>query len=252
MSKYILYIAPCLFLLVSCAQPTYVANKHHIPFFDKKEQGQVELSYGSSFAAAGGYSISELVALVASAKLQESKGSDTEYVQNSFYDIGVGLFRLPQKNAPFRLEGFARLGYGRTHTEDVEGNNSWEFVSDFNPRVGVFTYDYWKYAAQLNIGWQWDQFCFGASWRLGYMSMSNITGKISLQNSSQVVASKYVGSTDSYFSDLVYLFRFGQIHGFSLEFQVGMGSMQETVGFSESNQNLIYSLGLTYKFDASY
>src|SRR5688572_1963352 len=102
MKKYLACIVICIFV-ASCAsggpwedrtgiEPVYQPNKMHMPFFSKVSQGQLEASMSEWFQVAGGYSISDNIAIVSSLRFMNPGESDSDFHQNRFFDLGAGYF----------------------------------------------------------------------------------------------------------------------------------------------------------------
>jgi hypothetical protein len=230
-------------LLASCTgsyydihgtEPVYMANKMHMPFFSKADQTQLELSYTGSFEFAGGYSITDNIALVSSLRLKDSPTSDTDFHHNRNFDIGAGYF-LDSLDA-FRVEAFAHIGYGRTNTSDRY--NPWDFpaAEDTTVSFGVFAYDYMKYSLQLNGGWEWKNWALGMSFRGGYMNLQNITRNIKTLHNDSVVTNSFLHSKGTGFFEMAWGVRCRVVNAFWLELNIVVGGIYETIGFREPDQ----------------
>jgi hypothetical protein len=252
MFKYFwVYISVCG-LLASCAQfpdsatleSAYAQNKMHVPAFSKSGQIEAEVAYTGSVELAGGYSINDFIAAVASMRFMNSTSADSNSHQSRFFDIGAGYF-FENSGGPFRIESFLRIGTGFTNVLDqyTLGNS-----------VGSFSYDFIKYSLQLNVGFEWEHWVLAASYRGGLMSLNNITRRIKSVSEDSVTTNSVLNSKNTSFFDIGVTVRYRPTSEIGIELQMVPGGMGEAIGFSNpgsgagSEFHLIGSFCIIYKF----
>jgi hypothetical protein len=235
----------CSVTLLSCVEPAYIPNKMHVPFFSKKGQVQVEVVASETVEFAGGYAFTDRFAALATLRLMNRRSSDSNFHQNRAFDISGGYF-YSNAGRPERFEVYARIGSGYTNVVDQETCFSF-FGGPSDCSTGFFSYDYTRYALQVNAGWEWKYFTLGSSIRGGYMQLQNVQRIVRSTTDGSTLSSEF-GPNGSAFIDFAIIVRLMPSEQIGIELQTGVGGMNETIGFKESETNGIMSIGLFCKF----
>lgn len=218
----------------------------HVPFFSKKGQVQVEVAVTESVEFAGGYAFADNVAAITSIRLMNGSSSgDSNFHHNRYFDLGVGYF-YPNSNRSERFEAYAHIGTGFTNVTDQETCFNF-FGGPSDCSTGFFSYNYTRYAIQVNAGWEWKHFTLGSSVRGGYMQLQNVQ-RIVRSTSTDSTLSYESGPNGSTFIDFGITVRLIPFEQIAFEFQMMTGVMAKTIGFKGSETHDIVSVGLFCKF----